>query len=39
MAFGWYYQNNLTYLADMAKDLTITCYYMHAKQSTGLVLK
>ena len=36
MALGWYFQNNLTYLLDMAKDLTKTCYQMYAKQSTGL---
>ena len=36
MALGWYYQHNLTYLLDMAKDLTKTCYEMYAKQPTGL---
>jgi hypothetical protein len=36
MALGWSFQNNLTYLLDMAKDLTKTCYQMYAKQSTGL---
>ncbi|CAF5201861.1 unnamed protein product, partial [Rotaria magnacalcarata] len=36
MALGWSYQRNLTYLLDMAKDLTKTCYEMYAKQPTGL---
>jgi hypothetical protein len=36
MALGWYYQRNLSYLLDMAKDLTKTCYQMYAKQATGL---
>ncbi|CAF3308289.1 unnamed protein product [Rotaria socialis] len=36
MALGWSYQRNLTYLLDMAKDLTKTCYKMYAKQPTGL---
>jgi hypothetical protein len=36
MALGWYFQRDLTYLLDMAKDLSKTCYEMYAKQSTGL---
>jgi mannosyl-oligosaccharide alpha-1,2-mannosidase len=36
MALGWYFEQNLTYLLDMAKDLTKTCYQMYAKQATGL---
>ena len=36
MALGWYFQNDLTYLLDMAKDLTKTCYEMYSKQATGL---
>jgi len=36
MALGWYFQQNLTYLLEMAKDLTKTCYQMYAKQATGL---
>ena len=36
MALGWYHQRNQTYLLDMAKDLTKTCYQMYAKQPTGL---
>lgn len=36
MALGWYYQQNLTYLLEMGKDLTKTCYQMYATQPTGL---
>ncbi|UJR35629.1 hypothetical protein I4U23_028379 [Adineta vaga] len=36
MALGWYFKKDLTYLLDMAKDLTKTCYEMYAKQDTGL---
>jgi endoplasmic reticulum Man9GlcNAc2 1,2-alpha-mannosidase len=36
MALGWHFQRNLTYLLDMAKELTKTCYQMYAKQATGL---
>jgi len=36
MALGWSYKHDLTYLLDMAKDLTKTCYQMYAKQATGL---
>jgi len=36
MALGWYFHRDLTYLIDMAKDLTKTCYQMYAKQATGL---
>ena len=36
MALGWDNQRNLTYLLDMAKELTNTCYQMYAKQATGL---
>jgi hypothetical protein len=36
MALGWYHRNDLTYLLDMAKELTKTCYQMYAKQATGL---
>ncbi len=36
MALGWYFRHDLTYLLDMAKDLTKTCYQMYVKQSTGL---
>jgi len=36
MALGWYFQQGLTYLLEMAKDLTKTCYQMYAKQATGL---
>lgn len=36
MALGWNFQRNLTYLLDMAKDLTSTCYQMYARQATGL---
>ncbi|CAF2379856.1 unnamed protein product [Rotaria sp. Silwood2] len=36
LALGWYYQRDLIYLLDMAKDLTKTCYQMYAKQATGL---
>jgi mannose/fructose/N-acetylgalactosamine-specific phosphotransferase system component IID len=36
MALGWSFKKDLTYLLDMAKDLTKTCYEMYAKQATGL---
>jgi hypothetical protein len=36
MALGWYHQRNFTYLLDMGKELTKTCYEMYAKQATGL---
>lgn len=36
MALGWLYKKDLTYLLDMAKELTKTCYEMYAKQATGL---
>ena len=36
MALGWYFKKDLTFLLDMAKDLTKTCYEMYAKQETGL---
>ncbi len=36
MALGWHFHRDLTYLLDMAKDLTNTCYQMYAKQETGL---
>jgi mannosyl-oligosaccharide alpha-1,2-mannosidase len=36
MALGWYFQQNLTYLLEMAKELTKTCYQIYAKQATGL---
>lgn len=36
MALGWSFQRDLTYLLDMAKNLTKTCYQMYAKQPTGL---
>lgn len=36
MGLGWYFQRNLTYLLDMAKELTKTCYQMYARQATGL---
>ncbi|CAF3977131.1 unnamed protein product [Adineta steineri] len=36
MALGWSYKKDLTYLLDMAKDLTKTCYQTYAKQATGL---
>ena len=36
MALGWYYRHDLSYLLDMAKDLTKTCYQIYAKQATGL---
>jgi mannosyl-oligosaccharide alpha-1,2-mannosidase len=36
MALGWHFHRDLTYLIDMAKDLTKTCYQMYAKQATGL---
>ncbi|UJR10262.1 hypothetical protein I4U23_014471 [Adineta vaga] len=36
MALGWYYRRDLTYLLDMAKNLTNTCYQMYAQQPTGL---
>ncbi len=36
MALGWYFHRDLTYLLDMAKNLTKTCYQMYSKQPTGL---
>lgn len=36
MALGWYFKKDLTYLLDMGKELTKTCYQMYAKQATGL---
>lgn len=36
MALGWHFQSNLTYLLDMGKELTKTCYQMYEKQATGL---
>ena len=36
MALGWHFQRNLTYLLEMGKELTRTCYQMYAKQATGL---
>ncbi|CAF2750897.1 unnamed protein product [Rotaria sp. Silwood2] len=36
MALGWNFQRDLTYLLDMAKYLTKTCYQMYAEQATGL---
>ncbi len=36
MALGWNFHRDLTYLLDMAKELTKTCYQMYAKQETGL---
>ncbi|CAF5217956.1 unnamed protein product [Rotaria magnacalcarata] len=36
MAFGWSFRSDLSYLLDMAKELTKTCYQMYVKQSTGL---
>ncbi|CAF3731282.1 unnamed protein product [Rotaria sp. Silwood1] len=36
MVLGWNFQRDLTYLLDMATDLTETCYQMYAKQATGL---
>ncbi|CAF3343668.1 unnamed protein product [Rotaria socialis] len=36
MALGWSFQSDLSYLLDMAKELTKTCYQMYAKQPTGL---
>lgn len=36
MALGWHFRRDLTYLLDMAKDLTRTCYEMYIRQATGL---
>ena len=36
MALGWHFRRDLTYLLDMAKELTKTCYQMYASQATGL---
>ncbi|CAF1213904.1 unnamed protein product, partial [Didymodactylos carnosus] len=36
LALGWHFQRNLTYLLDMAKNLTTTCYEMYRKHETGL---
>ncbi|CAF0845338.1 unnamed protein product [Adineta ricciae] len=36
MALGWHFRRDLTYLLDMAKNLTATCYEMYAQQPTGL---
>jgi mannosyl-oligosaccharide alpha-1,2-mannosidase len=36
MALGWHHRHDLTYLLDMAKELTKTCYQMYVTQATGL---
>ncbi|CAF1155280.1 unnamed protein product [Didymodactylos carnosus] len=36
LALGWHFHHNLTYLLEMAKNLTATCYEMYRKPETGL---